>query len=234
MRKRIIALSTAAATGVAGFALTLGAVLPAGADTGTDGDATSFLEDRLARLKDALAGLVEDGTLTQDEADTVAETLNDSDVLGRGGPGAHDGFGIRGGVSLDVAAETLGLTTDELRTALQDGSTLAEIAAAQGVETADLVSALVTAATEHIDQAVSDGRLDQTRADELKADLETRITEAVESGMPLRDGGPGRRGGPGGMGERPDSSDGDSSTSEDGTTGGVGTETPSTTPSLQS
>lgn len=163
--RTITALAAAALTGAAGLAITAAAVLPAGADTPSDDDGTtSFLEDRLSRIREALEGLVGDGTLTPEEADAVAETLNDSDLFRPHRPGGHmDGLG------LDVAAETLGLTEDELLTQLRDGATLAEIAADQGVDTQTLVDALVAAASERIDEAVADGRLDQDRADEMKA-----------------------------------------------------------------
>ncbi|MFD1504846.1 hypothetical protein FE374_11440 [Georgenia yuyongxinii] len=185
-----------AAAGVAAVSLGLAGIslLPASAaesaDTTTSDEDTAFLVDRLARLKQALADLVDDGTLSQDEADKVAETLNESDTWGQHGGGHHD----VGGVSFDAAAEALDLSADELRTALADGSTLAEVAKAQGVDTADLVDALVQAATAHIAEEVAEDDLTQDQADQMTAELEDRITQQVEEGS--------FRGGPGG-GHRP-------------------------------
>lgn len=203
-------LTAAALTGVAGLAITTGAMMPALADDVTDDDATSesrTLTDRLTRLKEALAGLVSDGTISQAQADTVAETLDSSELFRgepgmRGGPGMMPG-GMGGGAELDAAAEALGLEEDALRDLLSEGSTLADVAEEQGVAASDLVDALVTAATEHIDAAVADGRLDEDRAEEMKADLETRIAEMVEEGLPMR--GHGARGGP--MGEELEGTD---------------------------
>lgn len=185
----------AALAGAAGLALTLGVVVPAIADDAADDAGTSesrTFGDRLTRLKEALAGLVSDGTLTQAQADKVAETLDQSDVFR--GPGGHGGMGggpggpagMRGGMDLSVAAETLGLETDALLDLLRDGSTLADVAEQQGVEVSTLVDTLVAAATERIDEAVADGALEQDRADDLKADLESRISAMVEQGMPRR------------------------------------------------
>ncbi|RPF28868.1 hypothetical protein [Georgenia muralis] len=187
MKRTLSALAAAGALGIAGVAGV--ALLPAGAattsGTTTEEDSGSFLADRVQRVRDALAGLVEDGTITEDQADDVAETLGSSDARG--------GHGLRM-LALGSAAEALGLDEDALREQLVDGATLAEVAEAQGVPTAELVDALVAAAGERIDQAVADGDLDEERAADLRADLEGRVTTAVEEGLPM--GGPGH--GPGG------------------------------------
>lgn len=192
MRRTTAIITSATAVGAAGLALTVAAVLPAAADDGDATDQQSFLADRVDRFREALSGFVEDGTLTDAEADTVAETLGESDALR--GPGGH-GHGPRA-IDLDVAAETLGLTADELRTQMQDGSTLAEIAQVQGTDVSTLVDALVQAATDHVDQDLAEGDIDQDRADALKANLGERISDAVEQAMPMggdRDGrGPDR------------------------------------------
>jgi len=172
VRKKLI---IATAAGV----LTLGGVavaVPVLADT--DGE-TSVVD----RIKSALSGLVDDGSLTQEQADEVASTLSEAG-LGRGG---HHGDRI----GLETAATALGMTEAELRTALQeDGTSLADVAEAQGVEVDTLVDALVEAQQERIAQAVEDGRLTQAEADERLADLEERVTERVNSA----DLGPGHHG----------------------------------------
>jgi len=108
----------------------------------------------------------------------------------------HHAHGI--GMGLDVAAEALGMTTDELREALSaDGATLASVAEAEGVDVQVVIDALVAEAQEHLAQAVEDGHLTQEEADEKAADIEARITDLVNDERP--DGppfgrGPGRRG----------------------------------------
>ena len=100
-------------------------------------------------------------------------------VSGRGG---HHG-GER--LGLETAAEALGMTEDELRTALEpDGTSLADVAEDQGVDVVTLVDALVQAQQDRIAQAVEDGRLTQEEADERLADLEERVTERVNSDAP--------------------------------------------------
>ena len=169
MRKKLI---IATAAGV----LTLGGVavaVPVLADT--DGE-TSVVD----RIKSALSGLVDDGSLTQEQADEVATTLSDAG-LGHGGHHGGDRIG------LETAADALGLTEEELRTALEpDGTSLADVAQAQGVDVGTLVDALVQAQQDRIAQAVEDGRLTQAEADQRLADLEARVTERVNSDDPVR------------------------------------------------
>lgn len=107
----------------------------------------------------------------------------------RGGPGHH-------GPGLEAAAEAIGISVEDLRTALADGATLAEVAEANGVDADTLIEALVAEATTRIDEAVANGRIDADRAEEIKADLVERITAHVngEGPGPMA-GGPGRHGG---------------------------------------
>ncbi len=101
------------------------------------------------------------------------------------GPGGHGGMG-----SLATAAEVLGTTVDELRTALEGGQSLAQVAADKGVDKQTLIDALVTSASEHLDGKVASGDLTQAEADEKKGELTERITAQVErQGLP---GHPGR------------------------------------------
>lgn len=179
MRRKWIITTTAAG------AVMLGGLAVAGPALAEDPTGTSALE----RITQALAGLVDDGSITREQADEVAATLAESGLGGPGGPGGRGGHGP--GMDFSVAAETLGMTEDELRTALEaDGTTLARIAEDQGVEEDALVGALVTAGQERIAEAVADGRLTQDEADERLADLEAQITERIEAPLPDRPGHP--------------------------------------------
>jgi hypothetical protein len=167
----------------------LAVAAPALAATDDPQDGQSSLVDRIG---DALSGLVEDGSLTQEQADEVATTLGEADLGGPGGPGGPHGRGP----DLAVAAEALGMDEDDLRTALEaDGATLAQVAEDQGVAVDTLVQALVAAEQERIAQAVTDGRLTQEEADERLADLEERVTDRVDDER--GDRGPGGRDGGG-------------------------------------
>jgi hypothetical protein len=177
--RRAPALALAAAVGVAG--LGIGAAIgPAGAVAATS-SATQAVGDRLTSIKDALAGLVKDGTITQAQADKVATTLDRT--LPERGFGGHGkglgGHGMRLGAGLDEVASIIGITPKELRTQVRSGKTLAEIAKSKNISQDTLVSKLVAAAKTRIAAEVKAGRLTQARADAITEDLSARITEMV-------------------------------------------------------
>ena len=72
-----------------------------------------------------------------------------------GGPNG-DGGGPRlaGGFPLDVAAQAIGISTDQLRQELA-GSTLTQVATAHGKNPADVATALKNAASQSIDQLMT-------------------------------------------------------------------------------
>ena len=154
----------------------------------------------VAAETERLQQAVEDGRLTQEEADEklarMEENILERLESGERGPGGPGGHGGQRGEHLDVVAETLGMTADEVREAVSGGQTIAELAEAQGVALQDVADALVAAKAEHLQQAVEDGRLTQEEADEKLAHMEENILEHLESG----ERGPGGPGGPGGRG----------------------------------
>ena len=165
MRKKLIIASTAGVLMLTGVAV----AVPVLADTDTSG------QSAVDRIRDALSGLVDDGSITEEQADEVATTLGEAGIGGRGG---HHG----GRLGLESAATALDMTEEELRAALEvDGTSLAEVAEDQGVDVDTLVEALVQAEQDRIAQAVEDGRITQDEADERLADLEARVTERVTS-----------------------------------------------------
>jgi len=190
--RRASSLVLAGAVGLTGLGIgtTLG---PAAASAATS--STQAVSDRVTAIKNALAGLVKDGTLTQQQADKVATTLDSRLPRRRLGPGGH------GGGDLDTAASVIGISADDLRTALEGGKTLAEVAQGKGISQATLVDKLVAAEKSRIAAAVKAGQLTQAQADAITADLERRITERVTSTRPA-----------GGRGHHRDDGDADDST----------------------
>jgi len=124
---------------------------------------------------------VEDGVLTQEQADRMLSHLEEGFgpgmmPFGRGGIG-H--FGPRddwkgdwmGGPlgNREWLAEQLGMTVDELQAELEAGKTITELAEEKGV---DLDAARIEAMKDRIQQAVEDGTITQEQADWMLQGLE--------------------------------------------------------------
>ena len=136
-------------------------------------------------LKQALANQVDAavaaGRLTKEQGAELKQRLESGDFpliggLHRGG-GHH--FGFFGG--LDAAAGYIGVTETELRTQLESGKSLAQVAKDHGKTADGLVAALVADAKQKLDTAVSAKRLTQAQADEMLSGLKQRITNLVNS-----------------------------------------------------
>jgi hypothetical protein len=119
-----------------------------------------------------LVGLLVIGVLG---ATSVYAQSSSSVLPHRGGPG--DGRGPHlGTVELEAAAKVLGMTTDELTTALQSGKTLEQIAQDAGVDFSDVQDAVQAAHKEElrarIQQALTDGTITKENADWLLEGLD--------------------------------------------------------------
>jgi polyhydroxyalkanoate synthesis regulator phasin len=144
-------------------------------------------------LTGVLAPLVTDGTITQDQADKVIDAIvaarpDHGPGHGRGGRGTNLRAAKIRAEGLSVAATTIGISEDALRTELRSGSTVAQVATAHTIDPQKVIDALVADATQHIDQAVTDGKLSADQAAKVKSTLVVRITRFVNEGP--RHGGP--------------------------------------------
>lgn len=139
---------------------------PVATETGDSSDSTVDVE-----LDDGGIILVQE---TDDDAEVDGEVDGD-DVDGERG----ERRGHRGGCDLDEAAEAIGIDEAELRTAIENGDTIADVAAANGVDADVVIDAMVDAKAERIAEKVEEGRLTQAEADEKLADVETRIEARV-------------------------------------------------------
>jgi hypothetical protein len=127
---------------------------------------------------------VEDGQLTEEMAERLKEGLAAGELPLVGAP-VLKGPGHRGHrlmrFGLESAATYLGVTEAELREALRDGKSLAEIAADEGKSVEGLVDALVKEQTARLDEAVEDGRLTKAQRNELVEGMRERVERMVEA-----------------------------------------------------
>ena len=70
-----------------------------------------------------------------------------------------------------MAARVIGLETNQMRRAFDEGRSIAELASDAGVPVEVIVSAIVTDATNAIDRRVGDGQMSQQQALQVKSRL---------------------------------------------------------------
>ncbi|NCO28478.1 MAG: hypothetical protein COS15_00330 [Caldiserica bacterium CG02_land_8_20_14_3_00_36_38] len=145
---------------------------------------TFIVSKRTDELKTALS----DGKITQEQHDDAVKNLpaRVKTIVERSLPSFKDGFkkGFRAGVDeqamLEDVATYLGVSSDTLRTELQSGQTLAQIAVAQGKTEDGLINFIVSKRTDELKTALSDGKITQEQHDDMKDNLEARVKEMVE------------------------------------------------------
>lgn len=120
---------------------------------------------------------------------SVAYAQDDTPPTPFDGRGPKDGHGLRGAV-LGAAADALDMTTDELKSALQGGQTLEQIADQAGVDIETVKSAMDAARDEEIrariEQGLADGALSQEKADWLLEGLEKGFLDGPGFGFGAR------------------------------------------------
>jgi ribosomal protein S20 len=150
-------------------------------------------DESLAQIDQA----VKDGKLTQEQADRLKERVRSGQALGPlGGFGRGFGFGPDLGLDfgpklghlfrgiddqIDAAADYLGVTAEQLRTELEDGDSLADVAREKGKSVDGLKAAMRNALKADLDKAVDDGVVTQEQADSLYEKLAPGIDRLVES-----------------------------------------------------
>jgi hypothetical protein len=162
------------------------------------GISSQKLEDATkAAAIDQVDAARKDGKITQAEADALKQRIESGDYPpffgpffgSRLGPGLGPDFDRPGpppfffGEKLSAAAEYLGLTEAELRTKLNEGKTLAQLANEQGKSVAGLKDALLNATKAKLDELVQDGKLTQEEADETYDRFESHLDDLIQHGM---------------------------------------------------
>lgn len=151
----------------------------------------SELSDALEQaMKNRVDEAVRDGRLTEEEGERMKQRIEQGDMPLFGlGPRLHhhgpfhakrDPFHAK----LEPAADYLDMTQAQLREALEDGKTLAQLARDRGKSVDGLVDALLERAEQKLDDAVEDGRLTEAEKREMLSGLRERITDLVNGRLP--------------------------------------------------
>jgi hypothetical protein len=194
--RRTLAIVAAGAVGAAGVAAGAVAATQGGRDAQaadlaaainkragtsiTGADVTGAFQDL---LKERLDQAVADGRLTRAQADSMLQRAADAPGLPcLGGPPFRD-HGPRAEL-LGPVAKRLGITEAQLRTRLRAGTSLAQVAKAEGVSRADLLAV--------IEKALRDAGAPSARV----AAIAARIADGTPGPRGGRGHGPGGWGGP--------------------------------------
>jgi hypothetical protein len=155
------------------------------------GISSQKLEDATkAAAVDQVDAALKEGKITKAQADELRARIQSGEFPPFAGPLFDPRFGHfhRGGPplfgeKLSSAADYLGLSEAELRTKLNAGQTLADIAKARGKSVDGLKQAILDEAEKKLDRLVDDGELMQAEADEMLARLKSHIDDLVDHGM---------------------------------------------------
>ncbi|MDP4099285.1 hypothetical protein OIN60_21450 [Paenibacillus sp. P96] len=155
----------------------------------------AWLEDNMTAPRRTKEDSDEDSTdeesqdaKTPDFADMAVKMLESKGGFGMGqGRGGMMGGGMMGGGMFGDNKELtslLSLTADELKAAIKEGSSLADIAEEQNVDVNEVVDLLVSSMTEKLGTQLEEGKLTDEQYEERKAALEDRVTQMVNGEHP--------------------------------------------------
>lgn len=162
----------------------------------TEADLRTELQTGKTLAEIAVAhGKTRDGLIAALSAEATKEITTAVDQPGTSfsGPGGRGGpSGARITNDTAAAAAYIGTTEADLRTKLQAGQTLTQIATAAGKTRDGLIAAMVADGNTKIDAAVTAGTITAAQATVKKAALTAHVTADVDETHPA--GGPGGRG----------------------------------------
>ena len=192
MKRKLVAGAVAVAAVAGSGAVVATAATPEENDAAILGDVArdlgveesaleSALEKALNTRIDAAAAA---GELTSEQAAQLKERVAAGDVPLFAAPGrGHHGHG---GPRFEAAATYLGMTAAELRAAVDEDTSLADLARERGKSVSGLVDALMPEARARVEAAFAAGRITEAERDERVAGLRERITALVNGERPER------------------------------------------------
>jgi hypothetical protein len=139
---------------------------------------------------DVLEQAVEEGILTQEQAERIGDRVQEGfgpffggGRLFGGGPSLRGRMGPMGGVRElhVVAADELGMTQEELRDELLAGKSIAELAEEKNVDLQTITDAFLAVVNENLVEAVEDGYITQEQADQMLEHMEEAVAYWLEA-----------------------------------------------------
>jgi polyhydroxyalkanoate synthesis regulator phasin len=139
-------------------------------------------------LSDRVDKAVADGRLTKEQGAELKKRIaaDEFPLFGPPAFGPHFGAPHPFFHGLDAAATYLGLTDAQLRSRLNSGKTLAEIAKAENKSVDGLKTAMQKEAKDKLDAAVKAGRLSKEEENRVLKDLNSRIDDLVNAQLRMQ------------------------------------------------
>ena len=139
-------------------------------------------------LSDRVDKAVADGRLTKEQGAELKERIaaDEFPLFGPPAFGPHFGAPHPFFHGLDAAATYLGLTDAQLRSRLNGGKTLAEIAKAENKSVEGLKTAMKKEAEDKLDAAVKAGQLSKDEENQVLKDLNSRIDDLVNAQLRMQ------------------------------------------------
>jgi hypothetical protein len=137
---------------------------------------------RFAVITAAVVALVVAGGAIAASGSGSSGTASTSQKCGQGGPGGP-GHGPLAS-SINAVATYLGVTKAELRTARENGTSLAELATQKGKSVSGLKQAIYDAAKADLDKAVAAGRITSAQETTRLSELQSHLDDIVNSTGP--------------------------------------------------
>ncbi len=134
-----------------------------------------------SKIKKLVAGVALAGALTVGTAGVAAAADSSTTPTDPSAQAVkHPGLRLKvRRAAVKVVIDTLGVSRQDLRTAMKGGQTLSQYATSLGKDPQTLVDALTNAAATKLDQLVADGTINQERADTVKSRLPARIDKVM-------------------------------------------------------
>jgi uncharacterized protein YidB (DUF937 family) len=149
-----------------------------------------------ANLKTQLDAAVQAGKLTASQAQNMLShfpTQVKQFVEHKGPmPMTQGGFARRAGVGVDMRQlpQILGITSSALKSDLQSGKSIADVASSKGISEQTLISKLQADQQTRLDQAVKSGRLTAAQEKQILSNFASHMKQFVEhKGLPAGPGG---------------------------------------------
>lgn len=140
-------------------------------DEGDGGDLMARIADELGMTREELLQMLLDGKTLQEVAEE--QGVDPRSLMPRGaGPSPDHVLDATRRLLVEVLAEALDMTPEELREALVAGRTVPELLASEGLDPQVVAAEVKAAAIARISEAVDEGRLSQERADGVIERLE--------------------------------------------------------------